>query len=116
MARSSWHHYWRLMTAFSVLACGFFIFAAVGSGQPPGAHALAGAPPAISYGYYAFAQATAELLALFWGTSAVAFGLAWWACEMAWRERKADMNFSERVEQEKRQMERNVGVDVSLRD
>jgi hypothetical protein len=88
MTRSSWHNYWRLMTVFSIIACVLFAAAAAGNGHPPGSAALSGAPQDLQLAYLMLAQASATLLAVFWGTAAIAFGLAWWACALAFAEVK----------------------------
>ena len=90
MTRSSWHHWYRLMTVFSAVICVLFLLAAAGSGHPPGSASLAGMPADVQMGYYLLAQASSTVLAVFWGFSAIGFGLAWWACALAFTERRIE--------------------------
>lgn len=88
LTRSSWHHWWRLLTFFSLAMCVVFGLVALGNSQPPGVEALQGMPAAVQAAYYDLAEKLAELLAMFWGLVAMWSCMAWAACAMALRERK----------------------------
>lgn len=115
MTRSSWHCFWMLMTLFSAFLCGFFILAAVSTSAPPGAGYVAPLGQAASIMYYAFAQALATLLALFWGIAAVSFGLAWSACSMALRERKAGIDKAKQFMECAREVTKGMPFDALFR-